>query len=376
MKILHLLYESRGDYFGCGGVGHRAYAIYKRLGTRHDITLLCRKYPGARDGEIDGIKHIFVGRETGNFTLALLSYAKKASRFVKERGEDYDIIVEEFSPAVPTFLNFYRKRPLILQVQAHTGKMYFEKYNLLYATVLYLLEKTRPILYRNFIFVSEATERNFPLFSKERGPVEIIPNGVDEELLTLEQGESDYILYLGRIDIHNKGLDTLIESYKDVYSSYPQIRLVVAGDGRDMKRLREIVEILPRGIQRNIKLAGWVEGERKRDLLRDAMMVIFPSRYESQPIAVLEAVASAKPVIVSRIGGLAFFAEKGGGLSFQAGDSSMLAEKIAEMIKNRNLRISCGMRGRRMAERRRWEEAALHFENYLTELLKTEQKKT
>ena len=50
MKILHLLYESKGDYFGIGGVGIRAYEIYRRLKDRHDITLLCKKYPGAVDG--------------------------------------------------------------------------------------------------------------------------------------------------------------------------------------------------------------------------------------------------------------------------------------------------------------------------------------
>ncbi len=35
MKILHLLYESKGDYFGIGGVGVRAYEIYKYLPARH-----------------------------------------------------------------------------------------------------------------------------------------------------------------------------------------------------------------------------------------------------------------------------------------------------------------------------------------------------
>jgi glycosyltransferase involved in cell wall biosynthesis len=370
MKILHLLYESRGDYFGCGGVGSRAYAIYGNLRKRHDITLLCRKYPGVRNGEIGGIRHIFVGRETRNFTRALLSYARMASHFVRERGEDYDIIIEEFSPAIPTFLNFYRKRPLILQVQAHTGRRYFEKYNYIYAAVLYVLEKIRPVFYRNFIFVSEDTKRKFHLPGKDQGTFEIIPNGIDEELLSLEHIESDYILYLGRIDIHNKGLDTLIEAYKDFYSSYPSVRLVVAGDGRDMTRFRRMIEKLPDRIQKNIELAGWVDGERKRDILRDALTVVFPSRYESQPITVLEAAASAKPVIVSEIRELAVFAEKEAGLSFQAEDPSMLTEKIIQMVKNKDLRVSCGLRGRRLAEDRRWGDTALHFEKFLMDVVK------
>ena len=83
MKILHLLYESQGDYFGIGGVGTRAYEIYRRLKDRNEITLLCRKYPGAKDREIEGLKHVFVGTESTNFTKALLSYAYHSAGFVK-----------------------------------------------------------------------------------------------------------------------------------------------------------------------------------------------------------------------------------------------------------------------------------------------------
>jgi len=55
MRILHLLYESKSDYFGIGGVATRAYEIYRYLRERHDITLLCKRCPGAEDGEINGL---------------------------------------------------------------------------------------------------------------------------------------------------------------------------------------------------------------------------------------------------------------------------------------------------------------------------------
>lgn len=117
MKILHLLYESKGDYFGIGGVGIRAYEIYSHLRDRHDITLLCKKYPEAKDKEIEGLKHIFVGTESKSLTTTLLSYAYHAALFVKRHGERFDVIIEEFSPAIPTFLHVFTKKPIILQVQ-------------------------------------------------------------------------------------------------------------------------------------------------------------------------------------------------------------------------------------------------------------------
>ena len=97
MKILHLLYESKGDYFGIGGVGIRAYEIYRHLKDRHDITLLCKKYIGAKDGEIEGLRHIFVGAESKSLAKTLLAYAYHCSRFVKKFHKDYDIIVDRKS---------------------------------------------------------------------------------------------------------------------------------------------------------------------------------------------------------------------------------------------------------------------------------------
>ncbi len=86
MKILQLIYESLGNPFGFGGAGVRAYEIYKRLKDRHDITLLCMKYHGARDGEIEGLKHIFIGTESKSLAKSVFSYTVKAANFVRRYG--------------------------------------------------------------------------------------------------------------------------------------------------------------------------------------------------------------------------------------------------------------------------------------------------
>jgi glycosyltransferase involved in cell wall biosynthesis len=357
-----------GDSFGFGGVGFRAYEIYSHLKDRHDITLLCRKYPGSRDGVIMGLRHIFVGKETNNFTLALLSYAKKASEFVRENGEQYDCIIEEFSPAIPTFLNFYKKRPLILQIQAYIGKHYFNKYNIIYSPWLYLSEKVRPGLYKNIIFVSDVTKDRFNVTEKDKTFVKIIPNGINEKSIEQEVIESDYILFLGRIDIYQKGLDILIKACKDVYDHFPDLRIVIAGAGRDMEKFQRLMKELPDDIRKKISLPGWVEGEKKRSLLRNALLKVMPSRHESQPLTLLEAAASAKPLIVSDIKELRIVTEKGAGISFPSKKPSLLADSICRMLKDKELRIECGQKGRLWSGQFTWKNIASDFESYLIEV--------
>ncbi|MGD1075070.1 MAG: glycosyltransferase family 4 protein [Thermodesulfovibrionales bacterium] len=363
LKILHLLYESKGDPFGVGGVGMRAYAIYAHLRERHDITLLCKKYPGAHDGEIDGLKHLYVGTESKNFTKTLLSYAYHASRFVRKYGHEFEIIIEEFSPAIPTFLGLFRKRPLVLQIQGYTGKHYFEKYNLFYSGILYLFERFLPLFYKNIIVVSEAAGRRYHLESRDKN-VTVLSNGVERECLLHEPEESNYILYLGRIDIHHKGLDLLLSACANLFSIFPHIRLLIAGDGRDAEQFLAMLKELPASVRQNITMTGWVDGQRKMLLLRDALFVVVPSRYETQGIVALEAMACGKAIVSSDIPELNYIPSNGAGIAFPSGDAGALASAMKDLIL-RSDRSLMGQKGREWVTELTWDRIAMRYENFL-----------
>lgn len=376
MKILHLLYESKGDYFGIGGVGIRAYEIYRYLKDRHDITLLCKKYPGARDGEKEGLRHIFVGTESKNLTKTFLSYARRSARFLRTHGSGFDVIIEEFSPAIPSFIHFFTEKPLILQVQGYTGVLYFKKYNLAYAVTLSLLEQLRPMFYKNFIFINSQTQSK--LFLGRPKHRCIIPNGVPAELLqSLDRPFQDrgYVLFLGRIDIYGKGLDTLLGGYAEFYRSFPDTKLVIAGDGRDMELFRTMLTKLPENITRNIDLLGWVSGDKKMEVLKRASFVVFPSRHEVQPIAVLEAMAAWKPVIVSDIPEFSFVTDKGAGIAFRTGDAMSLTQSMKDLMAGGGQQ-DMGRRGRDLVKDFTWEGIAAKFENFLYTVLKDKRRTT
>ena len=366
MKILHLLYESKGDYFGIGGVGIRAYEIYRHLSSRHDITLLCKKYPGARDKEIEGLKHVFVGSESNNLTRALLSYAFHAAQFARKYGDEFDIIVEEFSPAIPTFLHLWTKKPLVLQVQGYTGRLYFKKYNPFYALVLCGLEQVRPRYYRQFIFISDQTVKRFSL--NKNANYRVIPNGVSGEFLHVAPGEGDYVLYLGRIDIYGKGLDLLIRAYKEFFEVFPHIRLVIAGDGRDMDTFHNLLSGLPDAVRKNIEMVGWVSGNTKKEILQNAIFTVFPSRHEVQPISVLEAMACEKAVLVSDIPEFSFVTKHGAGIAFRSGDPVSLAQSMKDMAFS-DMREEMGKRAREFVEDRTWDSIAMVYEQFLQHVI-------
>ncbi|MEW6571713.1 MAG: glycosyltransferase family 4 protein [Nitrospirota bacterium] len=362
MKILQLIYESLGSPFGFGGAGVRAYEIYKRLKNRHEITLLCMRYPGARDGEIEGLKHIFVGVETKSLTRSVFAYTIAAANFVRNYGKEFDVIVENFLPSTPFFAKFLTKTPVILQIQGIMNKHSLKKFHPFYSIPMFMVESFYPRLYRRFIFASGVT-REAIVGNRKVHNCYVIPNGIDKKLLTVTSSEKDYILFFSRIDIYTKGLDILLEAFKRINPEHPELRLILAG--YEFDRFDRLISALPASLRERIEYAGFVTGEKKIELLSGAKFFVLPSRHECSPISILEAAACGKPVIASDIPELGFVQNEGFGLNFPAGSDEGLKDMMTELLENPALRETMGMKGREYASRFLWDQIAVEFENVL-----------
>ena len=368
MKILQLIYESLGSPFGYGGAGVRAYEIYKRLNDRHEVTLLCMKYPGARDGDIEGLRHVFVGTESKNLTKSVLAYTLQAMNFMRQYSGDFDIIVENFLPSTPFFSTLFTRTPVILQVQGIMEKHSFKKFHPFYAIPMHMVERFYPRLYERFIFVSHVTEEKVMTRLKGKAvQCHVIPNGVNEDFLRAAPEDGAYILFFSRIDIYTKGLDILIEAFRRIAPEYPKMKLVLAG--YEFDRFETLVSGCLRSLKERIEYAGFVRGEEKVRLLSGAAFVVLPSRHESSPISILEAAACGKAVIVSDIPELAFVQREGFGLSFPSGSAEGLSERIKALLGDDKKRMSLGMRGREFTAHFLWDDVAMQFEDVLKQVV-------
>jgi len=171
-----------------------------------------------------------------------------------------------------------------------------------------------------------------------------VPNFVDLALYT-GLPEEDYFCYLGRLS-QEKGLDILIRAVAGLDAG----RLLVVGDGPEEEALRKLAAELKTS---RVEFAGYRSGEELRRILAQSQFVVLPSRwYENLPFAVMEAFASSKAVVASRIGGIPEMVEDGvNGLLFPMGDEGSLAACLARMLGDRRLREEMGRRGREKAER-------------------------
>ena len=359
MKILHLIYDHIHNPWVGGGGAVRAYELYKRLSLRHDVTMVCGRYPGAQDYSEGNLKVRFAGSYKNNYVLSTFSYAAAAMGFLRRHSTDADIAIEDFAPYNPVF-SFMWNRNSILQLHQNEGFKHIKKYFILGLPFMFI-ESQYHKLFRNIVVESDFNRIKFGV----EGNIAVIPNGFNLELFSGTSSESDYFLFLGRLHINQKGLDILRDAF-DLFAG--EEKLVIAGGGKDNMLVRKLFSSqIHTGA---VEMTGFVKGETKFDLLRNCKIFIMPSRYEGQPLTLIEAAACGKPLIISDIPELQYAVDAGFGISFKTGDVKDLAQKIKLLTENEPLRREMGQKAREYAKDYTWDKISLDYERFLLNIIK------
>jgi glycosyltransferase involved in cell wall biosynthesis len=163
-----------------------------------------------------------------------------------------------------------------------------------------------------------------------------IPNGVNLNQIPpihLPQENEPFILSIGRFN-KVKGFDLLFESFTILARRRQNLRLVVFGEGCGISPL--ISQSLAKELKGRVTLISTGSDEKKKwDLLQRCILYVCPSRMEGFGIAVLEAMACAKPVVAFAVGGSTDLVEnKKNGLLVPPYDTKAMAEAIDQILNN------------------------------------------
>jgi glycogen synthase len=357
MKICHLIYDDIANPWLGGGGAVRARQIYSRLATRHDITLITGFFPGAKREEvIDGIRFVRVGSDR-SYARSRLAYCRIAVAELKAR--QWDIWVNEFSAFAPLRVSASIRRRGVLFFQHFMGRHALAKRPLIGA-VAWMAEMRVLGVYPHVLTVSPSVQQQVKQRVDGRSIlVDCVYNGVDSSYFDLEPEEHSYMLFFGRADIHMKGLDVLVEAFSLVAEANPGLRLKIAGrsEAKQAQQLRDLVEAT--GYADRIDLLGGVSEEEKGDLLRCSLFACMPSRYEGWGIAAVEAQATGKAVLATRISGLQDAVRDGEtGVLVKAGDAGALATGMRTMLDDEETRQRLGRNAQNWARNFDWDRLA------------------
>lgn len=170
---------------------------------------------------------------------------------------------------------------------------------------------------------------------------------------------------VARLDLI-KAHDVLFEAVAKLAPSHPRLRLVCIGDGEREAELAALADTL--GITERVRFLGL-----RRDvaaLLPGFDVACLTSVFECAPLVVIEAMAAGVPVVVSDVGALCEMVTDGvEGHLFPRGDSGSLADHLAHLSADPELRVAMGAAGRSRAERQfRIEDTAAGFQRLIVSL--------
>ena len=191
----------------------------------------------------------------------------------------------------------------------------------------------------------------------------VIPNGIDYSRFTSlsteerrAKGAKLRIGFLGRFEEARKGLPLLLEALPKILKAIPNVELVVAGPGDQSK----ILERLDTHTAKQIRFLGRLSEEEKVDFLSSLDLYVAPNTGgESFGIILAEAMASGVPVLASDIPAFVDLLAVGYcGRTFESENSSDLAQKAIELLRNSSYLQELAENGRNAAIRFDWGSVA------------------
>ena len=152
------------------------------------------------------------------------------------------------------------------------------------------------------------------------------------------------VLCIGRL-VNEKGFDLVVNAFASVLKSFPQARLMIAGDGPARLGLEQAVGQL--GLERVVQFIGWVEPDEVAGFVNSSTLVVVPSRWEEPfGLVALEAALMGRAVVATRVGGLPeVVLDQETGILVEKENSAALAEAIISLLTHPDLTVTMGRAG-------------------------------
>jgi glycosyltransferase involved in cell wall biosynthesis len=240
------------------------------------VTVFTSEYDGALP--YDWANEYLVVRKGGRYGVYLA-----AARHLHRYGNRYDAIVD-FQNGIPFFAPFWAPPgTVVICVIHHVHQAQFDMYfpwpvnrvgRLLEGRVSRRVYRHSPL-----IAVSPSTRAEMRHQLGLRGPVCIVPNGIDP--LPAGHGSrsrTPHIAVVTRL-VRHKQLHLLVEAVPDVRRRWPDLRVEIAGWGPAREAL--LTQVRRLGLDEIVSLPGRIPEQAKSDLLSRAWLTVAPSLAEA-----------------------------------------------------------------------------------------------
>jgi glycosyltransferase involved in cell wall biosynthesis len=188
-----------------------------------------------------------------------------------------------------------------------------------------------------------------------RGTIYDIENPVKDHFFEIERcGQPNQILYAGHISVR-KGILELLKAVDLLRQQVPDVQVRLAGrtdvDPTYVEQLQAYVD--DRGLEDCVHFLGPLDEALLLEEYARCALLVLPSRQETAPMVIEQAMAARVPVVATRVGGVDYLVDHGRtGFVVEFGDIEGLAESMVRLLTDSVLQAQMGEAGRTEADQR------------------------
>lgn len=307
----------------------------------HQVTLFTSYYKGAKKDEIiDGVKIIRSGRQFLGVQVEAFKW------YLFGNHPEYDLVVDQFH-GIPFFTILYVRTKILsfihevakeVWVLNPGSKMFFRISGIL---GMLLEPYVFKIFYRNipFMTVSQSTKKDLVGWNIPPKNITVIENGITKPLLKVlpKKEIKKTVIYLGAL-AKDKGIEEALDVFSRLNKSYDDYQFWIVGkaDSAYLKGLRTKCKIL--SIEQNVKFWGFVNEQKKFELLSRAHVLLNPSIREGWGLVNIEANSVGTPVVAFDVPGCCDSVKNGKtGFLVKAGDNEALSGSLIKLLKEKKV---------------------------------------
>lgn len=361
-----ILNERDPQHPKAGGAEVHVAEIFQRLVERGlEVTLVSSQFQGAAtDDVIDGMRV----RRVGGLPHYYLRAAATCRR--ETRAGRVDVVVDCLNK-LPFLSPAYSHAPVLALCHHLFGEAAFLQVPWPIAATVWSVEKLIPRVYagNRFVAISESTRDDLVARGVARDCIEVHHPGIRMPALEVPACEQrgPGLVYVGRLEPY-KNVDLLIRATAKLRTSFPDIELVVIGEGADRERLESVAS--EAGVADRTRFTGFVDEVEKDRLMAAARVCVCPSAKEGWGLTVIESNAVGTPNVASDAPGLRdSLRDEETGFLVPVGDESGFVHRIAQLLSDDALAARMGTAAREWSQRFTWERAALAMERAISKTL-------
>jgi len=394
-KFRLAVFNTQPPHLYFGGVEKRIIETAKRLKNQADITVYSGTKAGFKDSvNIDEVRFVpffstdivfpldnwFFNRSLSKKASAIAADVYEAhtasgyglSKALKEQGIKkpfvhtvHGVLADEYEQAQKSGYKSFRERVAnrLLHRLAEWELETAQNATLIVTISQYSLERIKQY------------------YNVDAAKIRIVPNGVNPEKFKPSDdqpavkrqfglGDEPCVLFVGSL-IPRKGLPFLVEAAKKIVKEYMETKFIIVGEGPLRNQLQ--IKLEAANLSGNFRFLGNLKDDTLSAVYNCSDVFALPSNQEGQGIVLLEAQASAKPVVAFDVGGVNEAVRNGEtGLLVKWGRTDKLADAIMKLLSDKALREKMGAEGRRfVAENFTWDICAQKMLNVYREALET-----